>query len=55
MMAKLANTLKLCATLFMARTFGKYEHTVWNGEFDYARYTWRGRSWAFPTSPIDEK
>ena len=53
-MSKLLNTTRLCATLFLARTFGRYEHTVWNGEFEYHRYAWRGQSWAFPVSPIEQ-
>lgn len=51
---KLTSTTRLCATLFMARMFGRYEHSGWNGEFEYARYSWRGQSWAIPTSPIEE-
>ena len=51
---KLGSTLRLAGTLICARTFGQYEISVWNGEFSYARYTWRGRSWAFPTSPFDK-
>ena len=52
-MSKLLSTTRLCATLFLARTFGRYEHTVWNGEFEYHRYSWRGKVWAFPASPIE--
>jgi hypothetical protein len=51
-MAKLVSTMRICATLAMVRTFGRYEHSGWNGEFEYARYSWRGKTWAFPTSPI---
>lgn len=51
---KLLSTMRILATLFMARTFGHYEVSVWNGEFGFARYHWRGRTWAFPTSPIEE-
>ena len=51
---KFASTFRILATLAMARTFGRYERTVWNGELQYARYRWRGRSWAIPTHPIDE-
>lgn len=50
-MRKIANTIKICVTLFMARTFGRYVHSVWDGELDYAKYAWRGKTWAFPTAP----
>ena len=50
---KLFNTLRICGTLFMARTFGEYQHTVWANGLQYARYTWRGRDWPFPTGPIE--
>lgn len=53
-MVKLLHTIRIAATLTLARTFGTYEHSVWNGEFNYARYAWRGKSWAIPTSPIEE-
>lgn len=52
-MSKIISTIKIGITLMMARTFGTYVHTVWNGQFDYARYEWRGKSWAFPTTPIE--
>lgn len=50
---KLLSTTRICFTLFCARTFGAYQHTVWNGEFEYARYRWRGHDWAVPTSAIE--
>lgn len=50
---KLRSTLSILATLFMARTFGKYEFSCWNGESMRAIYTWRGERWAFPTGPIE--
>lgn len=52
-MRKLIDTTRICATLFMARMFGRYEHSGWDGERDYARYVWRGKTWAFPTAPMD--
>ena len=47
-MSKLFSTLRIVVTLFMARTFGRYEHSGWNGEFEYARYRWAGKSWVIP-------
>jgi hypothetical protein len=46
---KLANTFRILACLGMARTFGQYEHSVWDAGMNYARYRWRGRVWTFPT------
>ena len=51
---KLCTTLRTTATLAAARTLGHYENSVWNGEFHYARYRWRGKVWAFPTPPFEE-
>ena len=50
---KLRSTLSILATLFMARTFGRYEHTVFDGDMEYARYTWRGEVWAFPRTAME--
>lgn len=50
---KLTSTARVVATLFMARTFGSYEHTVFDGGMEYARYRWRGETWAFPTAPME--
>lgn len=52
---KLWKTTNLVATLFMARTFGKYEISVWDNGLSYAKYRWRGRLYAIPTEPIDEE
>jgi hypothetical protein len=49
---KFMSTIRIAATLVMARTFGRYEHSVCDLDHEYARYHWRGRSWAFPTSHI---
>ena len=46
---KLWSTVKIVTNLAAARTFGVYVHTVWNGQFDYAVYLWRGKMWAIPT------
>jgi len=50
-MRKFINTLSLAATLIAARTFGRYVHSGWNGDHEYAKYEWRGRFWRIPTSP----
>lgn len=51
---KLPSTLRMLFCLGMARTFGSYKHTIWNGEFDYAVYEWRGERWAFPTEAMGD-
>jgi hypothetical protein len=51
---KLAGTLRIATTLILARTFGRYEVSIWDGGVSYARYHWRGKVWAFPTTPIDD-
>lgn len=53
-MKKLLNTLRIASTLALARTFGIYECSVWDGKMSYARYQWRGKVWAFPTEPIED-
>ena len=50
---KLGRALKMLGILFLARMFGQYVHSAWDG-FHYARYRWRGREYAFPTSAFDE-
>ena len=50
---KAVSTVKILYRLGMARTFGVYVHSVWNGELDYAVYLWRGKMWAIPTTPIE--
>jgi hypothetical protein len=47
-------TLRIAFTLVMARTFGRYIHSGWNGDFEYARYGWRGQEWCIPMAPYDE-
>lgn len=51
---KLRSTLRICAALFLARTFGDYRHTIWNGDFEYAVYNWRGDMWAVPTKAMED-
>lgn len=52
---KLLRTLSILSKLGMARMFGEYVHSGWNGQCEYARYRWRGKEWIIPTSPIDEE
>lgn len=54
MLTRLRSTIRFTATLFMARTFGKYQHCVGGGDFTYAVYRWRGQEWAFPLGAMDE-
>jgi hypothetical protein len=54
-MRKLCSTLRIAATLVLARTFGRYEVSVHDYGLSYARYHWRGQVWAFPTGPIEEE
>lgn len=50
---KLRSTVRIVSTLFLARTFGKYRHSVSDECLDYAVYVWRGKEWAIPTAPLD--
>lgn len=50
---KLPKTIAISANIFLARTFGEYVHSVWNGDFHYAVYQWRGERWVVPTSPLE--
>ena len=50
---KLLKTLRIASTLMLARTFGRYVHSGYNGKFEYAQYEWRGREWVFPLTPIE--
>jgi hypothetical protein len=36
----------------MARMFGEYHHSGWNGQVEFARYRWRGEEWLIPTGPL---
>lgn len=50
---KFISTIRILFNLGMARTFGRYEYSTGNPDgFDYARYVWRGKSWAIPTTAI---
>jgi len=52
---KLCGTIRILARLGMARTFGEYIHSGWNGEISYARYRWRGREWIVPTGHAEDR
>lgn len=52
---KLLKTLKIAFTLVLARTFGKYIHSGWDGLSEYALYEWRGQEWAFPLGPSERR
>ncbi len=51
---KLGGTVRILGRLFMARTFGEYRHSGWDGSIAYARYSWRGKDWIIPTGAVDE-
>lgn len=46
---KFFSTLRICGCLIMARTFGTYVHSGWDGVNEYAQYRWRGQEWRIPT------
>ena len=48
---KFWSTLRICVRIIMARTFGEYIHSGWNGQNDYARYRWRGHDYFIQTTP----
>jgi len=50
---KLKGTLALLLCFFMARMFGEYRHSGWDGAIHYARYSWHGYDWIIPTSPVE--
>ena len=52
-MRKFFQTLRIAATLVMARTFGRYVHSGWDGYHDFSKYEWRGRVWHVPLGPDD--
>lgn len=50
---KFIQTIGLAVTLTMARTFGRYVHSIGGYEqADFAIYEWRGRRWCFPLTPL---
>lgn len=51
---KLGRTVCILSCLFMARMFGRYEYSGFDGEIEYCRYRWRGRSWVIPTGSVED-
>jgi len=52
-MSKLWHTLKMCACMAMARTYGEYINSGWDGQCDFSVYLWRGRYWFIPLGPME--
>ena len=50
---KLWGTLRIVATLALARTFGEYVHSAWDGKIHYTVYKWRGDKWLIPSGHIE--
>lgn len=50
-MRKFTNTLGIAARIVLARTFGQYVHSGWDGTRDYCKYKWREQVFLIPTSP----
>ena len=51
---KFVSSVCICSTLLLARTFGRYVHTIFDGRLTYAEYEWRGQRYAIPTEPLKE-
>lgn len=55
-MKKLFSTVRILYCLFMARTFGRYLHSVSGpNQPNCAVYEWRGRRWWVPTEALDAR
>jgi hypothetical protein len=52
-MKRFIKTLNIALTIVRVRTFGQYIHSGWNGDFDYARYAWKGKEWCIPMAPYE--
>jgi hypothetical protein len=48
---KFGSTLCICGGIVMARTFGEYVYSGWNGQNAFARYRWRGHDYFIQTAP----
>ena len=53
MISKFWHTLRLAGCMIMARTFGEYVNSGWNGDVDFAVYRWRGRCWFIPLGAME--
>ncbi len=49
---KALSTVRLMMSMGLARTFGEYVNSGWNGDFEYHRYRWRGEEWVIPSGPV---
>lgn len=47
---KLLNTISMLHTLFMARMFGEYIHSIGDAHLEYAVYKWGDKYWAIPST-----
>lgn len=50
---KFLDTLRIAYKLIMARTFGKYRHSVYADGISYAIYDRGGETWIIPTEPVE--
>jgi hypothetical protein len=53
MLKKFFSTLHIVSCLLMARTFGKYRHSIGDaGQPNFAVYRWNGKDWWVPTEGL---
>lgn len=50
---KFWSTLRICARVIMARTFGEFIYSAWKGEIAYVLYRWRGHEYFLQALPED--
>lgn len=48
---KFLNTLRICGRIIMARTFGRYRHSGWDENGEFAIYERGGVVWRIPMLP----
>lgn len=46
---KFASSVRVAWCSLMARTFGVYVHSGWDGVNEYSQYRWRDQEWRIPT------
>lgn len=39
--------------MLAASMFGEYHFSGWDGRIHYAEYTWKGKRYVIPTTPIE--